>query len=140
MCHDILKEEEDDEVSIDDVSNKKHLDDLLDEQNGNITAKLTNLTLNENDVADAAVNGNTITNENDRMATTTNIKMTTTTATKTTTTKKKSKKGTNSIKLVSTDVECDSNDNKLDDGSNSSALDASDDQSSIKDDVVDVQA
>lgn len=36
MCHDILKEEEDDEVSIDDVSNKKHLDDLLDEQNGNI--------------------------------------------------------------------------------------------------------
>lgn len=92
---------------------------------------MKNLTLNENDVADASVNGNTITNENDRLATTTNMETTTpTTATKTTT-KKKSKKGTNSIKLLSTDLECDSNDNKLD---------ASDDQSSIKDDVVDVQA
>lgn len=84
------------------------------------------MTLNESAVTDAAVNGNTVANENDRLATT---KTTTTTATKTAT-KKKSKKGTNSIKLLSTDVECDSNDNKLDDGS----------QSSIKDDVVDVNA
>lgn len=142
MCHEILKEEEeddddDDEVSsTDDISNKKHLDDLLDEQNGNtITAKLTNLTLNENNGNEtmdtvAGVNGNTIPNESDRLSVTTKLN-----------TKKKSKKGTNSIKLASTDsVECDSNDNKLEDGSNTSALDASDDQSSIKDDVVNVNA
>lgn len=131
MCHEILKEEEDDDdvSSIDDVSNKKHLDNLMDEQNGNtITAKLTNLTLNENTDATAGVNGNTITNDSDRLTATAKAA------------KKKSKKGTNSIKLLSAGDECDSNDNKLDHGNNASALEANDDQSSIKDDVVDVHA
>lgn len=115
MCHEILKEEDDEVASLDDVSSdKKHLDELLDEQNGNLTAKLTNLTLDEStENADQSgddidgINGNSTTNtnasNNDRLNSA-NAKAN----------KKKSKKGTNSITVATADIECDSNDNKLD--------------------------
>lgn len=142
MCHEILKEEDDEVESLDDVAGdcatKAHLDDLLDEQNGNISAKLTSLTLNDNandDDSVAGLNGNTIANDSNRIS-----------ATKI---KKKAKKGTNSINTgkLSTTIECDSNENKVDtvEGSNESALEASDDRLEpsgdlIKDDVVNVNA
>lgn len=104
MCHEILKEEEDDEVTTpDETADVKHLDEL-DEQNGNITAQLTNLTLNESETTDPAtnLNGNTVDNDSDQISPTK--------------TKKKAKRAANSINKLTADVECDSNDNKLDDG------------------------
>lgn len=145
MCHEILKEEDDEVESLDDVATKDQLDELLDEQNGNITAKLTNLTLNDNEntnentdaVANvnvdeaAGVNGNGAANASDRIGNTKN--------------KKKTKKGTNSINTnkLSTGTECDSNENKFDADSNANASEASDDRLAVsgkKDDVVNVNA
>lgn len=135
MCHDILKEEDDEVVSLDeatgDCANDKPHNDLLDEQNGNISIKLNQLTLNDDTAGEdtvASVNGNPIANENqDRLNTTKN--------------KKKNKK--NSIKS-STNNDCDSNDNTLDEDANTTS-DVGDDRQPdgvhpIKDDVVDVQA
>lgn len=142
MCHDILKEEDDEVVSLDETSddcvNDKPLNDLLDEQNGNISAKLTQLTLNDDTVTDdtvaASLNGNPIASDNnDRQNATKN--------------KKKSKKGANSINnagKLSADNDCDSNDNKLEEGLDNTAT--TDDRLAqpgvepIKDDVVDVHA
>lgn len=134
MCHEILKEEDDEVESLEDdgagdCATKAHLDDLLDEQNGNISAKLTSLTFNDNvnDDSVAGLNGNTIANDSNRISAT---KM-----------KKKAKKGTNSINAggkLSTSIECDSNDNKLDadEGSDVSALEASDDRLAVSDDLI----
>lgn len=134
MCHDILKEEDDEVESLDeatgDCDNDKPHNDLLDEQNGNISIKLNQLTLNDdtaNEDTVASVNGNPIAKDSsDRLNTTKN--------------KKKNKK--NSIK--SSTNECDSNDNTLDEDANTTS-DAGDDRQPdgvhpIKDDVVDVQA
>lgn len=141
MCHDILKEEDDEVVSLDETSddcvNDKPLNDLLDEQNGNISAKLTQLTLNDDTVTDetvaASLNGNPIASDNnDRQNATKN--------------KKKSKKGANSINnagKLSADNDCDSNDNKLEEGDNTATTDdrlAQPGVEPIKDDAVDVHA
>lgn len=141
MCHDILKEEDDEVVSLDETSddcvNDKPLNDLLDEQNGNISAKLTQLTLNDDTVTDetvaASLNGNPIASDNnDRHNATKN--------------KKKSKKGANSINnagKLSADNDCDSNDNKLEEGDNTATTDdrlAQPGVEPIKDDAVDVHA
>lgn len=128
MCHEILKEEDDEVASL----NDEKVPDSLDETNGNnISAKLTSLTLNDNDNDEsvACLNGSNIINENDRIN-----------ATKS---KKKGKKGANT--KLSTGTECDSNDNQIDDENNASALEINDErltQSSdiIKDDVVNVRA
>lgn len=142
MCHDILKEEDDEVESLDEATGDddvaQPIDDLLDEQNGNISAKLTQLTLNDtaNDDSVAGLNGNSMENDNaDRLN-----------ATKT---KKKTKKGTNSInnavKLGGAANDCDSNDNKLV-GEGDTALETGDEHLAqqpsvpIKDDVVDVHA
>lgn len=135
MCHEILKEEDDEVASLDeDGVNKDHLDELLDETNGNISAKLTTLTLNDNNTESVAgttatttgLNGNNVTaaNDTDRMGNSNNNKS-----------KKKSKKG--AAKLS------DSNDNKTDEDNNESTLEANDAPSSadiIKDDVINVNA
>lgn len=141
MCHDILKEEDDEVVSLDETSddcvNDKPLNDLLDEQNGNISAKLTQLTLNDDTVTDetvaASLNGNPIASDNnDRQNATKN--------------KKKSKKGANSINnagKLSADNDCDSNDNKLEEDDNTATTDdrlAQPGVEPIKDDAVDVHA
>lgn len=131
MCHEILKEEDDEVASLDDDGvdvcvNKAHLDELLDETNGNISAKLTTLTLNDNIESAVATatgqNGNNIAaNDSDRTAN--NNKS-----------KKKSKKG---AKLS------DSNDNKLDEDNNTSTSEANDGPSSadiLKDDAINVNA
>lgn len=133
MCHDILKEEDDEVESIHDDHDDDE-DDILDEKNGNsISAKLTSLTLNDNDNSDlpaTGVNGSTNINDSDLIN-----------ATKS---KKKTKKGTNS--KISTGIECDSNDNKIDDESNESELEANDEErlalsgDIIKDDIVNVHA
>lgn len=110
MCHEILKEEEDDDDDVEDVedvddevkslnevSDVKHCDDLLDEQNGNITEQLTNLTLNEDSMPDTAanLNGNDVADDSDKGKN-----------------KKTGKKPTKAG-----EIECDSNDNKLDEDS-----------------------
>lgn len=134
MCHEILKEEDDEVASF----NEDKAADLLDEKNGNnISAKLTSLTLNDNDndigndndESVAGLNGSTMINESDRLD-----------ATKS---KKKAKKGANT--KIPTGIECDSNDNKIDEESNASALESNDDRLTpssdiIKDDVVNVHA
>lgn len=103
MCHEILKEEDDEVASLDE---QQQLDDLLDEQNGNISEKLTNLSLNDKDDADsvAGLNGNNIANDSDRIGAAKN--------------KKKTKKAANSINAAKVAAECDSNDNKLDSAAN----------------------
>lgn len=139
MCHEILKEEDDDEVeSLDDegfVVNKSHLDDLLDEQNGNISAKLTSLTLNDNEDSVTGLNGSTNATEGSGDCDGDGGD-----ATKS---KKKPKKGTNN--KVSGGTECDSNDNKIDEEINESALEANDERLTqsgdiINDDAVNVNA
>lgn len=130
MCHEILKEEDDEVESLHDdddrYDDKDHLDDLLDEKNGNnISAKLTSLTLNDNADSVAGLNGSAIINDS------------------VTKTKKRANKGVNP-NLMAGD-ECDSNDNKIDDDSNASALNVGDEQLAqtgdiIKDDAVDVHA
>lgn len=105
MCHEILKEEDDEETTLNETADVKHLDELLDEENGNITAQLTNLTLDESATTDTAanLNGNAVDNDSDRIN-----------AGKS---KKKGKKAANSINKLTADGECDSNDNKVDEGS-----------------------
>lgn len=140
MCHEILKEEDDEVASFD----EDKAADLLDDKNGNnISAKLTSLTLNDNDNDNdidndndndndesvAGLNGSTMINESDRIN-----------ATKS---KKKAKKGGNT--KIPTGIECDSNDNKIDEESNAIALESNNDRLTpssdiIKDDVVNVQA
>lgn len=70
MCHDILKEEDDDVPSLGDATDsgsedKTPTDNLLDEKNGNINAKLSNLTLNENNGNPITLNGNTVDDDDD---------------------------------------------------------------------------
>lgn len=153
MCHEILKEEDDEEeeeevASLDDgadvcVNKTAHLDELLDETNGNISAKLTTLTLNDNtdtsvatcttDTVITGLNGNNITeaannDTNDRMGNNNNNNKSK---------KNKSKKAAANTKLS------DSNDNKTDDDNNTSTLEANDASSSahlMKDDVINVNA
>lgn len=141
MCHEILKEEDDEVASLDDGAdvcvNKTQLDELLDETNGNISAKLTTLTLNDNtesvdSTAAIGLNGNNITvadNDTDRLGNNNNKSK-----------KNKSKKGAANTKLS------DSNDNKTDDDNNdnnTSTLEANDASSSADimiDDVINVNA
>lgn len=139
MCHEILKEEDDEVASLDDGVNKAHLDELLDETNGNISAKLTTLTLNDNNTesvttaittaSTTGLNGNNVTaaNDADRLGNNNNNKS-----------KKKPKKGgANTVKSS------DSNDNKTDEDNNQSTLEANDASSSadiMKDDVINVNA
>lgn len=138
MCHEILKEEDDEVASLDENSTaaggadicatqSDHLDELLDETNGNLTDKLTTLTLNDNaeSVATASLNGNDTTASNDieRMDNANKSK-------------KKTKKGSNSKAF-------DANDNKTDE--DNSSLEANNASSSpsadmMKDDVINVNA
>lgn len=106
MCHEILKEEDDELTALNEAADVEHLGESLDEQNGNITTQLGNLTLDESataDTANANVNGNAGDNDSERNGTGKN--------------KKKGKKAANSINKVTAGAECDANDNKLDEGS-----------------------
>lgn len=59
MCHDILKEEDDD-LPVANSEKQKVSDEILDEQNGNVSTKLSNLSINDNHDDKTTVNGNTI--------------------------------------------------------------------------------
>lgn len=146
MCHEILKEDDDEVTKMDDISaaavrmnQADHPDELLDDTNGNISDKLSTLTLNNNaesakigipvivTSSSASVNGNNIAENNDTERTGNNNKL-----------KKKSKEETSKITY-------DSNDNKKEEDNSTGTLETNTTSSSspllvdvIKGDVINV--
>lgn len=128
MCHEILKEEEeDDEVTSSDDGGQCHkeIDELLEEQNGNLGEQFTNLNICDNNTTDTRSNGDIDTPEKGNGNNSSNTNNNQLNNKKHNL--KQTKKGTNnnnsntnnSNKLPATDLDAnDTNDNKDDCGNN----------------------